>query len=1146
MGLADSKYVDPGALERLISGDAGDDFVRLLFEYAPSAIAVFDRDMRYLAASRRWYEDYELGDQQILGQCHYDVFPDVPDRWRDEHAKCLAGEARRCEQDRFDRSDGTTVYIRWELVPMGDGSAPPRGMVMMTEVITRRVEAEAAKQATEKTREIAEQIAHVGTWDWDLLTDKVHCSPEMCRLLGMGDNAITIGIDDLIAPVHPADVADMTARIARVRSGLDPRPELTTRVIRPDGTTVWLRLAVRASRDSGGKPVLVHGTIQDITDQRMAQRELAIRDRAFETAASPLTLSTLDARYTYGNKAFVALLGYSSFDDIDGRPFRDFITDPDKVAGSIETLRETGRWAGELRMVRADGTEFDVAVLAGVVLDDEGEPFRVIVSYLDITERNKALAVLSRREGQLRQAQKLARVGAWRLDIAGGIYQMPAETRNILGLDGGYAAYDQALAERQIHPDDFPQFEAAIQELESGAIDSARVQYRFLTPHGETIHLQVILEAERDASGTLTGLSGVLQDVTGFRQLEQAHRETERAMTALMRNLSGMVYRCENDERWTMRFVSDACRQVLGYEGHELIDNQLISYMEVLDPRDRQRVWDGIQSAIKNRHAFQMSYRITTKQGELRWVLEQGSAIRDEHDNVVALEGYVADITAEQRVVEQLQESEARNRAIMESASVALITANDQGMIESANPEAERLFGYPAAEIAGRDLAVLMPAFHAAPAEGGAPREVTGVRRGGEEFPVDLAVSDMRLGDRRLIIASARDLTERKRAEARLNQAQKMETVGQLVGGVAHDFNNLLMAMQLNLELATMLVDDRPEVAESINVALSAVDRGAELTRRLLAFSRQQPLEPRVINANELIGNMMKLLHRLLQENIDTQTHLDPAIWPMEVDPGQLEAALLNLIVNARDAMPDGGSLRIETANVVLEPADAEHPDDVAQGEHVRITVSDTGTGMPPDVQERAFDPFFTTKDVGKGSGLGLSMVYGFVKQSGGHIAIDSSVGVGTRIVLHFRRAHAAPVSSMARKPEQETIRPGHETILLVEDDADVRQTIDRLLKSLGYQVTAAADGPAAVELIVGGLRPDLLLADVVLPKGMGGMDVAEAVAARVPTCRILFMSGYTEDAVTHHGRLDEGVVLLSKPFPRDLLASKVRELLDD
>ncbi|MGE0665658.1 MAG: PAS domain S-box protein [Sphingomonadales bacterium] len=1160
MGLVGGKYLELSALEGLLAGGAGSNFVRLLFERAPAAIAVFDRDMRYLAASQRWYQDYGLGDAQIIGRSHYDVFPDVPDRWKHEHARCLAGETLLCEADHFVRSDGTSVWIKWELVPLKGAAALPVGMIMLTEVITRQIEAEAAREASEKTLEIAEEVAHIGTWDWDLRTEWVVCSPVMRQLLGIGEEASPIRIDDLAGVLHPEDAEDVRFGISEVRSGQEPKPEIITRVIRPDGTTIWLRLSIRAGRDANGRIQQVYGTIQDITDERLAHEELAFRDRAFETAASPLTMSTIDACYTYGNQAFVELLGYDSFDQIVGRPFRDFITDPGAVEGSVDALRTTGRWSGELRMVRADGSEFDVAVLGGLVRDEAGEPLRVVVSYLDVTERNMALAELSRRESQLRQAQVLARLGPWRYDMVRELYVMPPETRSILGLGEEYSTYSAEFAARQVHPDDVGRVAAVFQRLRRGEADNARLQYRYLPPAGGQIHLQVMLENERDAAGKVIGLTGLLQDITDFHQLEQAHRETERAMSALMSNLSGMVYRCDNDERWTMRFISDACSRVLGYDPGELVDNRVISYDEVIDERDRQRVHDTIQDAVDGRRAFQLSYRVTTKQGELRWVLEQGSAIRDDQDRVVALEGYVADITAEQHVVEQLQESEARNRAIMDSASVALITANEHGVVESFNPEAERLFGYAADEIVGANVSLLLPldqsnlhdGFLSRYRDGGGggfiglgPRELVGRRKSGEEFPIDLAINALQLGGHNLLIASARDLTERKRAEARLAQAQKMETVGQLVGGVAHDFNNLLMAMQLNLELANMLVADRPEASDSITVALNAVGRGAELTRRLLAFSRQQPLEPQVIDANELVGSMMKLLHRLLQENIEARTVLDPKVWPIEVDPGQLEAALLNLVVNARDAMPDGGRLGIETANVMLDPGDGDHQDDVTPGEHVRITVSDSGIGMTAEVLARAFDPFFTTKEVGKGSGLGLSMVYGFVKQSGGHVAIDSRPGEGTRVMLHFRRAHAAPVPSAPRQPARETVRPGHETILLVEDDADVRRTVERLLKSLGYQVVTAPDGPAAVELIVGGLHPDLLLADVVLPKGMSGKDVSLAVAARVHDCRILFMSGYTEDAVISQGRLEEGVVLLSKPFPRELLASKVRELLD-
>ncbi len=934
MASTDLRYLELDALAGLFADGVGSEFVRLLFERAPSAIAVFDRDMRYLAASRRWYQDYGLEGRELIGRSHYEIFPDVPDRWKEEHQCCLAGETRVCEADEFVREDGRSVWIRWELVPLTAEGGRIAGLIMLTEVITRRVEAEAAKEISEKRLRIARQIAHVGTWDWDMRSDRVTMSAEMCALLGLPADRNVVLMDDLASFAHPADQARIAERVARVRSGLEPRPEMETRVQRQDGTVLWLRMAITASRDAAGRPRHVHGIIQDVTDQRLAQRQLALRDRAFDTAAAPLTLTTLEGRYTYVNKAFMELLGVTRTEDVVGLSVLDFAADPSQIRGSRHTLRERGKWTGDIGIRRSDGRVIDVHIYAAVVMDEDGKPFQVVVSYSDVTERNAALGALSRREQELLRAQQFARLGPWRYDMATAIYTMPEETRRILTRDEAYAVYDQERAVQWIHPDDLRVSIEETARIHRGETDHVVVEYRRQEPGRDIVYLRIFVGAERDATGRLVALSGLAQDVTSSRLLEEAHRETERAMSALMRNLSGMVYRCDNDERWTMRFISDGCSRVLGYEVDELLDNRVLSYGDVIDPRDRQRVSDTIGAAVAARHAFQLSYRVTTRQGETRWVLEQGSAIRDGNDRVVALEGYVADITAEQHMVEQLQESEARNRAIMESASVALITADDDGVVESFNPEAERVFGYAAREIVGRRVTRLIPDFDADRKLAG---ELTGLRRTGEVFPLELAVGETRLGERHLLIVSARDLTERKKAEARLSQAQKMETVGQLVGGVAHDFNNLLVAMQLNLELAQALAADRTEIAESVTMALAAVDRAAELTRRLLAFSRQQPLEPRVISVNELAGNMMKLLHRLLQEDIETRTALAPDVWPIEVDPGQLEAALLNLIVNARDAMPEGGRLRIETSNVVLDQPETEHHDDALDGDYVRI-----------------------------------------------------------------------------------------------------------------------------------------------------------------------------------------------------------------
>jgi PAS domain S-box-containing protein len=513
----------------------------------------------------------------------------------------------------------------------------------------------------------------------------------------------------------------------------------------------------------------------------------------------------------------------------------------------------------------------------------------------------------------------------------------------------------------------------------------------------------------------------------------------------------------------------------------------------------------------------------------------------------------------QERDLRRLAAEEDRTRTIMQAAAVGLVTFDQAGVIGSFNPEAERIFGYSEAEAIGLNVSVLMPesetAGHASHAErylaageasvvGRGVREVLGRRRGGKVFPMELAVSRMSSGGKTAFVGSIQDVSERKAVEDNLRQAQKMETLGQLTGGVAHDINNMLMSMQLNMEVVEERVASDPEAAECVRSTLRAVRRGAELTDRLLAFSRKQPLQPKVISVNTLVGETLQLLQRTLQASVGVKTSLAAGAWPVEVDPSQLTNALVNMAINARDAMADGGTLTIETSNLRLDEGYVGQLDDLPPGDYVVIAVSDTGTGMPQAVLDRAFDPFFTTKPVGKGSGLGLSMVYGFAKQSGGHVKIYSEEGSGTTVKLFFPRT-AADESAMTRQLAARPPGARGETILLVEDDHDVLASISRILSTFGYKVFPSSSGPEALRLVEGGLKPDLVLADVVLPDGMSGPQVADAVVERVPSCRTLFMSGYTDNALIHEGRIDPGIVLLSKPFPREAVATRIRQVLD-
>ena len=388
------------------------------------------------------------------------------------------------------------------------------------------------------------------------------------------------------------------------------------------------------------------------------------------------------------------------------------------------------------------------------------------------------------------------------------------------------------------------------------------------------------------------------------------------------------------------------------------------------------------------------------------------------------------------------------------------------------------------------------------------------------------------------------DITERKKVEDELRQAQKMEVVGQLTGGVAHDFNNLLMIISGNLELARESLDDNTEVADLVDRATVAAERGATLTHRLLAFSRKQTLTPGIVDLDELVASLKTLLRRTLTEIVEVETVNTDDLWPCEADSSQIESALLNLAINARDAMPDGGKLTIETANVTIDEYYATAESDVTPGHYVMVAVTDTGVGMTRHAIDHAFEPFFTTKEVGSGSGLGLSMIYGFVKQSGGHVTIYSEEGHGTTVKMYFPRSSGQPEEVLVDGHELEPQARG-ETILVVEDDADVRALTVALLGDLGYDVLEAADGGSALAMLDRTPRLDLLLTDVVLPGGMSGPRLADEFSHRAPTASVLFMSGYTDNAIVHQGRFDKGVELLNKPFPKAALARKVRSTLD-
>ena len=513
----------------------------------------------------------------------------------------------------------------------------------------------------------------------------------------------------------------------------------------------------------------------------------------------------------------------------------------------------------------------------------------------------------------------------------------------------------------------------------------------------------------------------------------------------------------------------------------------------------------------------------------------------------------------ERQVAEHAEVDQRRRlQGVLDNTVDGIITLSEIGSIESVNAAAERMFGYTESEVAGRNVGMLMPepyrsqhrefvSAHLRAGQSrdiGVGREILGLRRDGTTFPMQLGLAEIPLARQRIFVASISDLSARKEAEQTLLRAQKMDAVGQLTGGIAHDFNNLLTVIIGNAERMTTDLEPPEAMLSSAQSILSAAEKGASLTSRLVAFARRQFLTPVRVDVNELVRGMGDLLRRTLGEQIEVVYRLAPDAWPAIADFAQLESALLNLAINARDAMPAGGKLTIETANVELDDAYAAANPDVEAGSYVTLAASDTGTGMTADTLDRVFEPFFTTKEMGRGSGLGLSMVYGFIKQSGGHIKIYSEIAHGTSVKMYLPRAEGP--ADVAKPTDGDVPAPrGSETILVVEDNAMVRATVTGQLEGLGYTVLTAENGEAAVTILAGRGPVDLLFTDIIMPGRMSGLDLAGLVAQRYPRTRVMFTSGYAQQSVTLPVNLPPDTQLLSKPFRKIDLARKIRRALD-
>ena len=668
-----------------------------------------------------------------------------------------------------------------------------------------------------------------------------------------------------------------------------------------------------------------------------------------------------------------------------------------------------------------------------------------------------------------------------------------------------------------------------------------------LRKDGSPVEVSLSISPIKSPSGATIGISKVARDITDANTTRQVLRQQSEELRHIFETSQDLIM--VMDARGFLVQISPSCEAILGYRPAEMIGR---SGVDFIHPDHLETSREEMRTARRGQRPKISDTRCIHKNGHEVWLSWLGT-----WSQPVKRFFFVGrDMTRSRLTQETLRESEQLARGIIDTALDAFVQVDAQGIIRDWNTQAENLLGWRrdealgknAFELMGRPEGPLKTALQAFLLSRDhlvrhPRRELQVRRRDRTEITAELSIAALKTRDGFVFNAFIRDLTERIAAEERIRQAEKMEAMGQLTGGIAHDFNNILTVITGTIEILADAVKEEPQLAAITQMIDEAASRGADLTQHLLAFARKQPLEPKATDVNTLIIDTAKLLQRTLGEHVEIESVFDEETCPAIVDPNQLATAILNLALNARDAMPDGGKLIIETGFVALDDNYANRHGDVRPGRYAMIAVSDTGTGIPAAILDKVFNPFFTSKGPGKGTGLGLSMVYGFIKQSAGHIMIYSEEGNGTTIKMYLPPAtDALPTTEPSPVP---AVEGGHETILVVEDDKLVRDYVLAQLHSLGYVTLDAANATEALVLVHGGHAFDLLFTDVIMP-GMNGRQLADHILKVRPGLRVLFTSGYTENAIIHHGRLDEGVLLLAKPYRKSDMAIMIRKALTE
>jgi PAS domain S-box-containing protein len=797
------------------------------------------------------------------------------------------------------------------------------------------------------------------------------------------------------------------------------------------------------------------------------------------------------------------------------------------------------------------------------VLDENGEPFGVIAIVVETTAKVRAERWLQGEQERLRRMFEQA--PGFMAMVTGPSHVFELANPAYLELTGRRAIVGQSL--REALPELAGQgfFELFDRVAASGEVVGGSAEAVSLRRAGdgelELKYTDFVLQPLKNEAGQVVGIFIQGADVTDRVLAEQAVRASEAKFRLLAQAMPNQVWAAPADGH--IDWFNDRAYQ---YSGARLGQLDGDGWLSLVHPDDASATSQRWAAAVAAGVTYETQYRIRRADGRYRWHLSRALPLFGDDGALQRWIGANTDIDDQKAGAEALEHlnttlaqqvalrTAERDRMWRLSTDIMLVADFDTRIV-AANPAMGQLLGWQDEDIVGLPFIALIHPDE----RDRALAEVAVLKQAPAAFRIELryrrkdgayvAMSWTGMSDESYIHAVGRDVSAEReaaaamrRTELALQQAQKMETIGKLTGGVAHDFNNLLQVISGNLQLLTQDMAGNARAERRLVNAMAGVTRGAKLASYLLAFGRRQALEPKVVKIGRFVAGMEDMLRRSLGEEIEIETIVSGGLWNTFVDTAQVENALLNLSINARDAMDGVGRLTIEVGNAFLDEVYARTHAEVAPGQYVVLAVTDTGSGMTADVLAQAFEPFFSTKPEGKGTGLGLSMVYGFVKQSGGHVKIYSEIGHGTTVKLYLPRTHES--EDIATTVENQAVEGGAETILVAEDDEEVRVTVVEMLSELGYQVLKANDAASALTVIESGMRIDLLFTDVVMPGPLRSPDLARKARERLPNLAVLFTSGYTENAIVHGGRLDAGVDLLGKPYTREALAQKIRQVL--